>query len=62
MQVELAGSLGDGSRGLLAGVFAGQAAVLVFMLVSHPLLLAELQAIFWTLTGLALATREPYAS
>ena len=50
------------TRGLLTGIFAGQAAVLAFMMVSHPLLLAELQAVFWVLTGLALASREPYAS
>ncbi len=43
-------------RGLLAGIAFGQVAFLTLSLVSHPLLLAELQGAFWALTALGLAT------
>ncbi len=43
-------------RGLLWGIAFGQAAFLILSLVSHPLLLAELQGAFWTLSALGIAT------
>ena len=43
-------------RGLLAGISSGLVAVLLMSLVSHPLLLSELQAVFWTMSALAVAT------
>lgn len=39
-------------RGMLAGIAAGQVGVLMFALVSHPFLLAELQVTYWSLAGL----------
>lgn len=46
-------------RGLLGGIAFGQAAFLILSLVSHPLLLAELQGAFWTLSALGIATVVP---
>jgi O-antigen ligase len=45
-----------GARVLLAGVVAGQTAFILFSLVSHPMLLAECQVVFWTLSGLAISS------
>ncbi len=42
-------------RGLLWGIAFGQLSFLIFSLVSHPLLLAELQGAFWALSALAIA-------
>jgi O-antigen ligase len=46
------------SRSLLAGIASGQIGFLIFAIVSHPMLLAECQALFWTLSGIAIATVE----
>ena len=43
-------------RGILSGIAAGQIGFLTFSLVSHPLLLAEMQAVYWSLAGLGVAT------
>lgn len=43
-------------RGLLAGIAAGQVGILTFSLVQHPLLLSELQAVYWTVSALGVAT------
>ena len=43
-------------RGLLGGIAFGQVAFLILSLVSHPLLLAELQGAFWALSALGIAT------
>ena len=48
-------------RGLLAGIVFGQVAFVIFSFVSHPLLLAEAQGAFWTLSALAIATVIPRA-
>jgi len=44
-----------GARGLLLGVVAGQIGLLTLCLVAHPLLLAEIQGIYWLLSGLGVA-------
>jgi O-antigen ligase len=44
------------ARAVLAGIVAGQVSFLVFSVVSHPMLLAECQAVYWTLSGLALSS------
>lgn len=41
-------------RALLCGVLAGQLGFLAMCLVSHPLLLAEMQAVFWTVAAFGL--------
>ena len=43
-------------RGLLLGIAAGQLGFFIICLLSHPLLLSELQAIFWAITGLGVST------
>lgn len=43
-------------QGILAGIAAGQAGFFAFSLVSHPWLLAEIQATYWSLAGLGIAS------
>ena len=43
-------------RAVLTGIVAGQVGFVLFSVVSHPMLLAECQAVYWTLSGLAIST------
>jgi O-antigen ligase len=43
-------------RAVLAGIVAGQVSFVLFSVVSHPMLLAECQAVYWTLAGLTIST------
>ncbi len=50
-------------QGMLAGIFAAQVGFLFMSMATHPMLLAEIQGMFWSLAGLgvAVAAFSPHA-
>jgi len=44
------------TRGMVSGILAGAIGFMLFSTVSHPMLLPECQAIFWTLCALAISS------
>jgi O-antigen ligase len=49
-------SRSDAERLTLLGIAAGQTGFLAFSAISHPLLLAEMQAVYWILGALGVAS------